>query len=159
MVVSLTSTTPALLSHLTNTTTTCVQINGATKSRHRVTGLDINAWLLAGATKNFIHATKFRTLVARLGNCNFCESCRLTWLSIYACIKKLIWGPDKTCDYSHKKEKGKLNQKRLLVFKSLPTYYIYPETKILVMVSPPPIIKIQFSGCAVIQDLWFFNLI
>ena len=78
MVVSLTSTTPALLSHLTNTTTTCVQINGATKSRHRVTGLDINAWLLAGATKNFIHATKFRTLVARLGNCNFCESCRLT---------------------------------------------------------------------------------
>ena len=88
MVVSLTSTTPALLSHLTNTTTTCVQINGATKSRHRVTGLDINAWLLAGATKNFIHATKFRTLVARLGNCNFCESCRLTWHSIFVSF----WG-------------------------------------------------------------------
>ena len=36
-----------------------------------------------GATKNFIWATKFRILVARSSNCNFCESCRLTWLTIF----------------------------------------------------------------------------
>ena len=41
-----------------------------------------------------------------------------------ACIKKLIWGTGKTHDYSHKKQKGKLNQKRLLVFQ-IPAYLLH----------------------------------
>ena len=41
-----------------------------------------------------------------------------------ACIKKLIWGPGKTRDYSYKKQKGKLNKKRLLVFQ-IPAYLLH----------------------------------
>ena len=41
-------------------------------------GSTLTADRLPGATKNFIWATKFRILVARSGDCNFCESCRLT---------------------------------------------------------------------------------
>ena len=50
-----------------------------TGARH-IQDLTLTAACLPKATKNFIGATKFQIQVAWLGNWNFCESCRLTWI-------------------------------------------------------------------------------
>ena len=44
------------------------------------------------------------------------ENFVLSHQRIDACIKKLIWCPGKTRDYSYKKQKGKLNQKKITSF-------------------------------------------